>query len=74
MAAFLAKMAQQRNNRNSGGTNARVHLHHNGRLLSPKFHLRHLRTVWQLYAPKQKVWNADMCIDIVRFPALDFQS
>ena len=37
----------------------------------PACHLCHLMTVRELKAPKQKACHPDMCIYILRFPALD---
>jgi hypothetical protein len=71
-ADLLAKMAHQRIYRQAGRAKAQVHLHHEGLQLSPEPHLRHLMRVGELKAPKQKVCHPDMCIYILRFPALDY--
>jgi hypothetical protein len=55
-------MAQETIHRHVGGTKAQVHFHHDGCHLGPKYHLRHLMTLRQLKAPKQKLCDLDMCI------------
>jgi len=55
--------------RHAGGPNAWVHLHLDGRHLSPNPHLCHVIT---MRAPKQMVRHPHMCIYILCFPTLDF--
>jgi hypothetical protein len=73
-ADLLAKMAHQEIYRQAGRAKAQVHLHHEGLQLCPEPHQRHLMRVGELKAPKQKVCHPDMCIYILRFPALDYST
>ena len=79
-AAFVAKMAQQRICRHTGGAKAWVHLdpsdsdsrHMTRRHIHPKCHLCHPVTLRELTLPKSKVYHPDMYIHILHFPALNF--
>ena len=71
-ATILAKMAQQRIHRLTGGAKVRQHLHHDRCHRGLERHLRHLMKVLELKAPKQKVCHPDMCIYLLRFSALNY--
>jgi len=78
-AVFLGNMAQHRIPRDTGGTEAWVHLqqsnsdsqHQSRRCIRLECHLCHLVTIMERTLLKSKLCHPDMCIYILLFPALD---
>jgi len=72
MAAFLAKMAQEKIHRPGRGAKARVHFHQDRRHRGPERHLRHMLTVRELKALNQTVCHPENLFICTPLPCVQF--